>query len=68
LQSRSRSAHDSLDSRNPSGDGDELLLPVGADADHHQQAHVVLLEADLEVDAVDPATDVVGRQAGRMHR
>jgi hypothetical protein len=36
--------------------------------DHHQQAHFVLLEADLEVDAVDPAVDVVGRQAGRMHR
>jgi len=38
----------------PVGERDELLLPVGADADHHQQAHLVLLESDLEVDPVDP--------------
>src|SRR6267378_8462561 len=31
-----------------------------ADPDHHQQAHVVLLQPDLEVDPVDPAVDVVG--------
>ena len=40
--------------------GDQLLGPVGADADHHQQAHLVLREPDLEVDAVDPHVHVVG--------
>lgn len=44
----------------PVGQGDELLGAVGADPDDHQQAHLVLLETDLEVDAVDPAVDVVG--------
>lgn len=41
------------------GDSNELLLPVGADPDHHQQAHRVLLEADLEVGPVNPHIHVV---------
>ncbi len=57
---RSRSAHDSVDSRNPSASATSSLRAVGADPDHHQQAHLVLLEADLEVDPVDPHVDVVG--------
>jgi hypothetical protein len=39
---------------------DGFLGGVRADADHHQQAHFVLLQPDLEVDSVDPAADVVG--------
>jgi hypothetical protein len=39
---------------------DQLLGTVGTHADHHQQAHLVLLEADLEVDPVDPHVHVVG--------
>jgi hypothetical protein len=31
------------------GEGDELLAPVGADADHHQQAQLVLVQADADV-------------------
>jgi len=31
----------------------EFLGAVGADADHHQEAHPVGLQADLEVDPVD---------------
>ena len=42
------------------GQRDELLVAVGTHADHHQQAEFLLLEADLEVDAVDPQVDVVG--------
>jgi hypothetical protein len=40
----------------------DLVFPgaVRADPDHHQQAHVVLLQPDLDVDAIDPAGDVVG--------
>ncbi len=41
-------------------EGDQLFSAVGADADHHQQAHLVLFEADLEVDPIDPDVDVVG--------
>lgn len=41
-------------------EGDQLLGHVGADADHHQQAHLVLREPDLEVGAVDPHIHVVG--------
>src|SRR5665648_1001696 len=46
--------------------GDQLLGPVGAHPDHDQQAHLVLLEADLEVDPVDPHVHVVapGQGAG----
>ncbi|GAA2757256.1 hypothetical protein GCM10009872_26160 [Actinopolymorpha rutila] len=33
---------------------DELLVAVGTNPDHDQQAHLVLLEADLEVDPIDP--------------
>ncbi len=42
------------------GQGDEFLAAIGAHADHHQQAELLLLEADLEVDAVDPQVDVIG--------
>jgi hypothetical protein len=46
------------------GQGDELLAPIGAHADEHQQAQLVLLEADVDVDAVGPQVDVVhARQA-----
>ena len=38
---------------------DQLLGPVRADPDHHQQAHLVLLQTDLDVDPVDPHVDVV---------
>jgi hypothetical protein len=41
-------------------EGDQLLGAVGADTDHHQQAHLVLGQADLEVNPVDPHVDVVG--------
>ena len=44
----------------PVGEGDELLAAIGADPDHHQQAQLLLLQANLEVDAVDPQVDVVG--------
>jgi hypothetical protein len=37
---------------------DEFLGGVRADPDHHQQAHFVLLQPDLEVHPVDPAVDV----------
>ena len=40
-------------------EGDQLLGAIGADADHDQQAHLVLAEADLEVDPVDPHVHVV---------
>jgi hypothetical protein len=35
-------------------------------ADHHQQADLVLLQADLEVDPVDPQVHVVGVGQGRL--
>src|SRR5688572_10924247 len=38
---------------------DELLGAVGAHADHHLQAHLVLLQTDLEMDPVDPHVDVI---------
>jgi hypothetical protein len=38
----------------PIGERDQLFGAVGTHADHHQQADVVLLQADLEVDPVDP--------------
>jgi hypothetical protein len=44
----------------PVGQGDQLLGAIDPDADHDQQAHLVLLEADLEVDPVDPQVHVVG--------
>jgi hypothetical protein len=43
----------------PISQGDELLAAVGTHPDHHQQAQLLLLEADLEVDPVDPQVDVV---------
>jgi hypothetical protein len=43
----------------PVGERDQLLGAVGADSDHHQQAHLVLLEANLEVDAVDSHVHIV---------
>ena len=44
----------------PVRERDELLAAVGADADHHQQAHLVLLQPDLQMDPVDPQVHVVG--------
>jgi len=44
----------------PVGERDELLGPVRADPQNHQQAHLVLLEPDLQMDPVDPDVDVVG--------
>ena len=38
----------------PVGQGDQLLGALGADPDHHQQADLVGVEADLDVDPVDP--------------
>jgi hypothetical protein len=45
---------------------DQLLGAIGADPDHHQQTHFVLLQADLEVDPVDPHVDVVGARQDRL--
>ncbi len=39
---------------------DQLLAAVGADADHDQQTQLLLLQAHLEVDAVDPHVHIVG--------
>jgi hypothetical protein len=39
--------------------GDELFAAVGAHPDQHQQAQLVLFEADVDVDAVGPEVDVV---------
>jgi hypothetical protein len=50
----------------PVVEGDQFLGAVGADPDHHQQAHLVLLEADLEVDPVDPHVHVVGLGQGAL--
>jgi hypothetical protein len=36
--------------------GDQFLGAVGAHAHHDQQAHLVLLQPDLEVDPIDPVT------------
>jgi hypothetical protein len=36
----------------PIGERDQLFGAVGTHADHHQQADLVLLQADLEVDPV----------------
>ena len=44
----------------PIGQRDQLLAAVGADTDHHQQAHLVLGQADLEVNPVDPHLEVAG--------
>jgi hypothetical protein len=49
-QSRGRPARDSADFSDPSCQGDELRAAVGAHADHHQQAWLVLFEADIHVD------------------
>jgi hypothetical protein len=43
----------------PVGQGDELLAPVGAHADHHQQAQLVLFQPDVHMDPVGPQVDVV---------
>lgn len=54
LASRGRSAG----LAEPVGEGDKFVAPVGAHPDHHQQAHRVLLEANLHVNAVDPHIDI----------
>jgi hypothetical protein len=41
------------------GQRDQLLPAVRAHADHHQQAEFVLLEADVDVDAIRPQVHVV---------
>ena len=41
------------------GQRDQLLGAVGAHPDQHQQAQLVLAEADVDVDAVGPAVHVV---------
>jgi len=43
----------------PVSQRDQLFAPVGAHADHHQQAQLVLLQPDVHVDAVRPQVDVV---------
>ena len=62
----------------PVNQGDEFLAPVGAHPDHHQQAQLVLLEADIHVDAVGPQVRIVqlavpeellsGARSGRSRR
>jgi hypothetical protein len=44
----------------PVRQGDELLAAIGADADHDQQAQLVLLQPDVHVDPVRPQVHVVG--------
>ncbi len=56
---RSRSAHDSVDSVEPVRQGDQFLLPISADPDHHQQTRFVLIEAHFEMDTVDPHVHVI---------
>jgi hypothetical protein len=58
LQSRSRSAHDSEDSRCPTA-SNEFFAAIRADTDHHQQADLALVQANLVVDPVDPDVDVI---------
>ena len=40
-------------------DRDQLLRPVGPHADHDERAEAVVLQPDVEVDAIDPDVDVV---------
>jgi hypothetical protein len=45
--------------------GDELLVDVDTYSEHHQQAELLLLKADFDVDAVESQVHVVGtRQVG----
>ncbi|GAA4930490.1 hypothetical protein GCM10023334_037540 [Nonomuraea thailandensis] len=41
------------------GEGDEFLTAVGAHPDQHQQAESVLLQADVDVNAISPQIDIV---------
>jgi hypothetical protein len=50
----------------PIGERDQLFGTVGTHADHHQQADLVLLQADLKVDPVDPQVHVVGVGQGPL--
>ncbi len=43
----------------PVSQRDEFLLPISADPNHDQQTHFVLIEADLEMDSVNPHIHVV---------
>jgi hypothetical protein len=43
----------------PVGQCHEFFAPVGTYADHHQQAEFVLLQADVDMDAVRPEIHVV---------
>jgi hypothetical protein len=49
----------------PIGQGDELLAAISTHADHHQQAELLLLETDLEMNAVDPQVGVATDRAAR---
>jgi hypothetical protein len=43
----------------PVGERDEFLAAISADTDYDQQAQLVLFQANVDVDAVDPQVDVV---------
>ena len=45
-----------------------LWAPVGADADHHEQAQLFLLEQDFEVLAVDPEVVEVVPEGSRSRK
>jgi hypothetical protein len=51
------------------GEGDEFLAPVGADADQHQQAQLVLFQPDVHMDPIGPQVDIAhGRQVPGRER
>jgi len=43
----------------PIGERDEFFAAIRADTDHHQRADLVLVQANLEVDPVDPDVNVI---------
>ena len=43
----------------PVGQDHEFLAPISTDADHDQQAELVFLQTDVDVDPVGPQVDVV---------
>jgi len=60
LHERSRSAHDSDDSRNPSASAISSLVPSARTPIITSRHTLSCSRRDLEVDPVDPAVDVVG--------
>jgi hypothetical protein len=38
---------------------DQFFRPAGPHADHHERAEAVILQADVEVNAIDPDVDIV---------